>query len=84
MSLKGTLGDGTKTPEELKALFDGLAADQKGETQNSAGGEILDGGGCPRGWIVNGCYWCGADSCVNPGWLMARCHRCGGSYFVSR
>ena len=37
-----------------------------------------------RGWIINGCYWCGVDGCVNPGWLMASCWKCAKWFFVNR
>jgi hypothetical protein len=76
--MKSTIQEGA-TKESMAAQAQTLGADQKGD------GFKCDPGDCTqRGWIINGCYWCGYDCCVNPGWLSAQCYNCGGWFLVSR
>ena len=74
--LKGTIYNNAEQ-EDMAKHMETLNASQCG-TAN------LTSGCAQRGWIINGCYWCGTDCCVNPGWLMATCHHCGGSFIVTR
>jgi hypothetical protein len=76
--MKGTISAGA-THEDMGARAAGVKEGEKGR------GFKADGDSCSqRGWIINGCYWCGEDGCVNPGWAMAQCHSCGKWYVVSR
>jgi hypothetical protein len=76
--MKGTIKAGS-TAEDMHTHAASVAAGQKGSAVKCEPAECSQ-----RGWIVNGCYWCGRDNCVNPGWLMAQCCNCGKWYFVSR
>ncbi len=76
--MKGTIREGASA-EDMHAHMQSLGA-----TQTGAGAEFDDATCSQRGWIINGCYWCGTDNCVNPGWLMATCCHCGKAYFVNR
>lgn len=76
---KGTISAGA-TVEDMAAHIESLAAHEKGLAD-----QCDDHSSCAqRGWIINGCYWCGADGCVNPGWIMATCQACGKPYVVNR
>lgn len=70
-------------PNTTKQDFDDYArtlpGDQKGIAVSCESGDCVQ-----RGWIINGCYWCGADCCVNPGWLTAQCWHCHNWFAVSR
>lgn len=76
--MRGTIQSGA-SHDEMAIHAQTLSAEQKGKGCSSEQGSCKQ-----RGWIINGCYWCGEDCCVNPGWLSAQCHHCGKWYFVSR
>lgn len=76
--MKGKIQKGA-THDDMESHAESLGAGQKGI------GAQADRESCKqRGWIINGCYWCGEDCCVNPGWLSAQCCNCGKWYLVSR
>ena len=76
--MKSTIHQGS-TSEGMATHAETLSADQKG-----AGFQCASSDCTQRGWIINGCYWCGMDCCVNPGWLSAQCCKCGKWYLVTR
>lgn len=86
--MKGSIRPGADK-EQMKAYVESLSSGESGTAKaggrGGAGGvESDDDDGCPRGWIINGCYWCGTDVCVNPGWVGTKCPSCGGYFLITR